>query len=151
MPGTPRRDTQNSNVADAKFPLRELRVLLVEDLPHPEQTYLLWIRLAGAAVDLASNGRDAAAMTLAASPPYDLVIMDMVTPLLDGMVTVLELRRQGYAGAILALAPPHKEVTRKTWCYAGCNDYLTKPFSMPTLIETSRRLVESDGKELSHD
>ena len=128
------------------FPLADLRILLVEDSPDQQRLYLAMLRDAGADVRLECNGEAAVETALAASLEFDVIIMDMVMPLLDGIAATRQLRRQGYAGPILAFTAKPEEHTRDIWFQAGCNAYLSKPLAMPTLIDAIRRLLAADGR-----
>jgi CheY-like chemotaxis protein len=128
-------------------PLAQVSVLLVEDVPDEQRLYSTVLRQAGAEVHLECNGAAAVSTALAASLMFDVVIMDMMMPLLDGVAATRALRQQGYAGPILAVMADDDVESRQAWFEAGCNDYLSKPLSMPTLIQAILRLVCPAGCE----
>ena len=90
-----------------------------------------------AQVDLAENGVEA--LQKASNTPYDLILMDIQLPVLDGIQATQILRQRGFQKPIIALtahALP-EEVHRSH--LAGCNEHLTKPISRLDLIEAILR------------
>ena len=88
---------------------------------------------------LAENGRQAIDLALAAleaGEPHDLVLMDLQMPELDGWNATRALRRQGYAGPIIALTA-HAMSSEQERCLAeGFDDIATKPLDRTKLLET---------------
>lgn len=98
----------------------------------------------GYAVDAASNGRDGLAW--AGSGPYDLVLLDILLPGLNGLDVCRELRRQNSRLPILMLTARGSVDDRVAGLDAGADDYLVKPFSLKELLARMRALVRrSDG------
>src|SRR5207244_1496690 len=90
----------------ATINLAGVRVLLAEDSPENARLIAYHLEQAGASdLTLASNGVEACRSALAAQPgrPFDVVLMDMQMPVMDGFAATAELRRGGFVGAILAL------------------------------------------------
>lgn len=122
-------------------PLRQVldnvRVLLVEDTPDQQRLYLQALQRAGAEVFLECNGQAAIDVALAAAPGYfDVIIMDLAMPILDGLAATQELRRRGYRGAIVAFTATYDEDIRQKWHEAGCDSYLVKSETISRLIDT---------------
>ena len=128
-----------------------VRVLLAEDACANQRLLGLILRRAGADVETADDGRDAVAAVLAAEAsanPFQVVLMDMQMPVLDGYGATAALRAAGYAGAIVALTAHAMRGERERCLAAGCDDFATKPIDGQELLATIRRqLVPPGAKE----
>jgi signal transduction histidine kinase/CheY-like chemotaxis protein len=106
------------------------RVLLAEDGYDNQVLVKAVLGKAGASVDVVEDGQQAVEEALAATAagaPYDVVLMDMQMPILDGYSATSTLRQNGYTGAIVALTA-HAMVGDRERCEsAGCDGYLSKP------------------------
>jgi len=120
-----------------ELPRIDGRVLLVEDGPDNQRLISAFLRKAGAKVALAENGRDAVDMALAAAAdgiPFDVILMDMQMPIMDGLTATRILRARGYTGPIVALTAHAFKAELDRCLAAGCDHYLTKPISRDKLI-----------------
>jgi PAS domain S-box-containing protein len=125
-------------------------VLLAEDGPDNQKLISMILRKAGAAVDLAPNGRVAAEKALAAfsaGAPYDAILMDMQMPEMDGYEATGQLRQAGYNKPIVALTAHAMAGDRQKCLDAGCDDYVTKPVNSKTLLATLARLMDHSEPE----
>jgi CheY-like chemotaxis protein/HPt (histidine-containing phosphotransfer) domain-containing protein len=123
-------------------PAIQARVLLAEDTPDLQRLFAHYLREAGADVELADNGVNACARALAsdaAGNPFDVILMDMQMPDLDGEQATMRLRRAGYTGPIVALTAHTMPSEREKCLRAGCDEFLSKPIEPTTLIEAIRR------------
>ena len=120
-------------------PLSGLRVLVAEDVKVNQKLVRRFLEKAGARVELADDGREAMEKIREASAaggqPFDVILMDMQMPEVDGYTATRELRAEGYGGPIVALTA-HAMASDKARCLAaGCTDFLSKPIDRQALIE----------------
>jgi len=125
--------------ADDGLALQGARVLLAEDNPINQEVALELLTAQGAQVDVADDGR--AALALAADRRYDLVLMDVQMPYLDGLAATEALRRMpGWADVpIVAMTASAFADDREECLAAGMNDVLVKPVEPEALIACLQR------------
>lgn len=120
------------------------RLLLVDDVPDTRQLMAILLSKAGAQVLTANDGRAACEAALAAmqsGDSFDLILMDMEMPVLNGYDACQELRAAGYRGPIVAVTA-HDGPEHRNRCLAvGCDDCLFKPFSSPQMLELVARYL----------
>ena len=110
-----------------------MKVLLVEDNERVTQFVVKGLKESGHTADHAANGRDG--MFLAASEPYDVIIMDRMLPGdIDGLAIIEALRKSGKRTPILILSALSDVDERIRGLRSGGDDYLTKPFAFGELL-----------------
>jgi two-component system, OmpR family, response regulator len=116
-----------------------VRVLVVED--HPEMSALIGQRLRedGLAVDVVDSGEDG--VWMATENDYDVVVLDVLLPGIDGVEACRRLRTSARWMPILLLTARDAVEDRVRGLDAGADDYLTKPFSFAELLARIRALV----------
>ncbi|MCC6670444.1 MAG: response regulator [Planctomycetes bacterium] len=126
----------------------DARILLAEDGPDNQRLISTILKRAGARVTVASNGREACDRVAAAQEqgqPFDLVLMDMQMPELDGYGATQELRSRGFRQPIIALTAHAMSGDRDRCIAAGCTDYTTKPIQKRELLELLAHHVRQGG------
>lgn len=130
-----------------------LHVLFVDDRRDARYVVDHLLRDAGARVTLLENGQQALEKVTAAPPgrsgAFDVVVLDMAMPVMDGLEATRILRQRGYDLPILALTAGVMEEDREECLAAGCDDYLRKPIDGIQLIQRVRTLA--DGACATYD
>lgn len=119
--------------------LAGIRVLSVDDALDNQTLVVYFLTRHGARVETAENGLDGYQKAIESN--YDLVLMDIQMPVMDGFTATERLRQDGYAGPILALTAHVSEENRTRCIAAGCSDFLAKPILAATLVEKIRQWV----------
>jgi two-component system phosphate regulon response regulator PhoB len=122
------------------------RILVVEDEDLIREMLVLALKAEGYAIATAADGRTALALLQSAEPtlgefPFDLVILDLMLPQINGLDICRLLRHQGNPVPILILSAKGSETDRVLGLEVGADDYLTKPFSMRELVARCRALL----------
>ncbi len=108
------------------------RILVAEDNPINQQLALEFLQHRGAEVDIAQNGREA--VNRATSSTYDVILMDIHMPELDGLEAARILRRQALDVPIIAVSADALAESKTAAIEAGCNTYVSKPIDFDTLL-----------------
>ncbi|MFH1264227.1 MAG: ATP-binding protein, partial [Planctomycetota bacterium] len=127
----------------------DCRVLLAEDGLDNQRLIAFMLKKAGAEVVVADNGQIACALALAAwdaETPFDVILMDMQMPVMDGYVAAAKLRQAGYTGPIIALTAHAMSTDRDKCLDAGCDDYLAKPVDCENLTSLVARHTSGQPK-----
>jgi DNA-binding response OmpR family regulator len=122
-----------------------MRALLVEDERKISAYVKRGLEEAGYAVDAVFNGKEA--LDWAEASPYDVIILDILLPELDGLSVCRELRRRKSPTPVLMLTARDAVDDRVAGLDAGADDYLVKPFAMKELLARLRALTRRAGDQ----
>lgn len=123
---------------DDEISLAGYSILLAEDGLDNQRLIKFILEKVGAQVTLANNGKIAfelATMALNESNPFDVILMDMQMPVMDGYISTEKLRDVGYTGPIIALTAHAMSTDRQKCLDAGCSDFATKPIDRKKLLQ----------------
>ena len=123
-----------------------MRILIVEDDPVLADGLTRSLKAAEYAVDCLSDGAEADHVLAAQS--YDLVILDLGLPGLDGLEVLRRLRRRGASAPVLVLTARDALPERVKGLDLGADDYMTKPFDPEELVAKVRWLLQSSRESL---
>lgn len=117
-----------------------MRVLIVEDESRLADNIARSLReSAGYAVDIAPDGREG--LFLAESNTYDLVLLDLMLPQMDGMRVLARIRELGQHTPVLVVTARDDKESVVALLNAGADDYLTKPFDLGELLARTKALI----------
>jgi two-component system OmpR family response regulator len=116
-----------------------MRVLVVEDEPDVAEALSWGLTAEGYVVEVAGNGVDG--LWKAAESRYDVIVLDVMLPGLDGYQVCKRLRAQGRWTPILMLTAMDDDLDHAEGLDSGADDYLPKPFSYPVLLAHLRSLT----------
>jgi signal transduction histidine kinase/DNA-binding NarL/FixJ family response regulator len=123
----------------------EYRILVAEDGPDNQRLVQHFLGKAGATLTMVDDGQKAVNEALraeSAGEPFDVILMDMQMPVLDGYGAATLLRQSGYRRPIIALTANAMSGDREKCVEAGCDDFATKPFERAKLFATIRQWAE---------
>lgn len=116
-----------------------MRILIVEDEPKTAAYLQKGLTESGFVVDIAANGEDG--LFLATNHHYDLIILDVMLPKLDGWSILAELRRSYQDVRVLFLTARDEVQDKVKGLELGADDYLVKPFAFSELLARIRSLL----------
>ncbi|HKI69804.1 MAG TPA: response regulator transcription factor [Verrucomicrobiae bacterium] len=116
-----------------------MRILVVEDSVRLQRALTTGLRRAGYAVDAAAEGEEG--LWMAQSNDYDVVVLDLMLPRLDGLSLLRKLRAREDGPNVLILTVKDTVEDRVAGLRAGADDYLTKPFAFAELLARVESLV----------
>lgn len=116
-----------------------MKVLVVEDYAPVRSAVAQGLRENGFAVDVAGDGEEG--LWYARSSDYDVIVLDLMLPRLDGLTLLQRLRQAGSQSSVLILTAKDRLEDRVTGLNTGADDYLVKPFGFDELLARVRALV----------
>ncbi len=149
----PQSSRENTGIAAATHDLSGARLLLAEDNEINQQIAVELLEGSGARVDVAANGREAVSKVLSAGPQfYDLVLMDLQMPDMDGYEAVRRIRAETDFAALPVIAmTAHAMAEERERCLAaGMNDHIAKPIDPETMFHTLLRWLPRLSQQGTH-
>ncbi len=116
-----------------------MRALIVEDDATIAEFVAKGLREAGFVIDWAADGE--AGLELATQAPYDVAIVDVMLPKLDGLSLIRAIRQRRVSTPVLILSARHTVDDRVRGLESGGDDYLTKPFAFAELVARVQALI----------
>jgi heavy metal response regulator len=127
-----------------------MRILVVEDEKKVASFIKRGLEEESFSVDMAYDGEEG--LSMAESNPYDLILMDLMLPKMDGLAVIKELRSKGNKAPVLCLTAKDTVEDIVSGLDSGSDDYLTKPFAFAELVARVRALlrrgVQDRGAEI---
>ncbi len=123
----------------------EARILLVDDSPDNQILISSFLRKLGADVTIGGDGQQAVELVLGSAQsdrPFDLVLMDIQMPIMDGYEATQRLRQAGWCGPIIALTANAMGGDQQKCITAGCSDYASKPINRRRLTQQIREQLD---------
>ena len=121
--------------------LARMRVLVAEDNADNQQIVRELLALEGALVQVARNGQEAVEQVASAEAPFDVVLMDLQMPVMDGFTATRTIRRNPHRPApiVIAVSANAMASDREACLAAGMNDHVGKPFDLDDLVRVLRQ------------
>lgn len=121
------------------------RILVVDDDEHIQKSLSQYLEMEDFEVEVASSGQEA--LDRAALQAFDLVLLDIMMPEMDGFEVVESLRAQEATSRvpIILLTARGQDTDVLKGYHLGVSSYLTKPFNLDELVETIREVLEADA------
>ncbi|TSA12797.1 MAG: DNA-binding response regulator [Deltaproteobacteria bacterium] len=116
-----------------------MRILIVEDEKSLADIVKKGLEEEGYAVDVAYNGEDG--LFMAENEASDLILLDIMLPVIDGMTILKRIRKAGVRTPVLMLTAKDTVMDKVSGLDSGADDYLTKPFSFDELLARIRALI----------
>lgn len=116
-----------------------MRLLLIEDYPPLQKALVQGLQEAGFAVDATGDGEEG--LWFAQSNDYDVIVLDLLLPKVDGLAILKQLRQEGRQTHVLVLTAKDTLNDRVQGLNLGADDYMVKPFAFEELLARVRSLV----------
>ncbi len=145
--GTPLAAVLASDVAAVLPSLTGMRILVAEDNFVNQQIASELLEGEGAVVTLANHGQEALDLIASAGEPFDVVLMDMQMPVMDGLTATRTIRQtlDAHTLPIVAMTANAMDTDRAACLEAGMNDHVGKPFNLTHLVQVLRQVTGCIG------
>jgi DNA-binding response OmpR family regulator len=121
-----------------------MRILIVEDEKSLADIIKKGLEEEGYAVDVSYNGEEG--LFMAENEPSDLIILDIMLPVIDGMTILKKIRKAGIKTPVVMLTAKDTIMDKVSGLDSGADDYLTKPFSFEELLARMRALLRRNSE-----
>ncbi len=144
--GSPSADqtvAQTDDPQSQAFSLAGVRCLAIDDNPDNQRIIQYLLNNEGAQVTVASSGREGLELATSAATghTFDVVLLDIQMPVMDGYTVARAMRREGIGLPIIALTAQAMADDRQKCLQAGFDDYVTKPINLDLLTASIRRVI----------
>ena len=133
------KDVKKEVKAPPPVKAKDYRILIAEDNHANQELIKLLLKKTGMETEIAENGLQA--IELATNNDYDIILMDIQMPEMNGHEATQKLRAQGLKTPIIAVTAHAMASDREKAIQAGCDDYLTKPIDQDKLIEMLKKYL----------
>ncbi len=127
---------------------RKIRILLAEDNPDNQSLISLYLTRTGAIVDIVENGEKAVDTI---NDQYDMVLMDIHMPVMDGFDALQKIRNKGYNIPVIAITANAMKQDREDCLSRGFDDFIPKPIDQDSLYEIVRKYTSSKPDDEIND
>jgi len=124
------------------------KILIVEDDQGVRESLVVVLSVHGYSVRGVERGEEALSLHEAGPGEFDLIILDLNLPGIDGVETCVSLRAQGYGGPVLMLTARQEPTDYVAGLDSGADDYLAKPFALDELLARVRALLRGFESDL---
>jgi signal transduction histidine kinase/DNA-binding NarL/FixJ family response regulator len=128
------------HVREINARLDGIHILVVDDAETNRKLISMYLTRCGATVEMAENGEQA--LEAAERSAFDIVLMDMQMPVMDGYTAARRLRASGFKKPIIAVTAHAMKGDREKCEAVGCDGYLSKPVEMDSVIRTVRGAID---------
>ena len=129
--------------------MEQNRILLVDDCVDNRRLFSIYLKKTCAEVILVGNGQEgvnAVEAALQAGKSFDLILMDVQMPVMDGLTATKILRERGIDAPIVALTANDTHEERESCYAAGFSDFLPKPIQRSTLISVVAKIIDAKSR-----
>ena len=124
----------DENILVQEFLLQNKKILVVDDYEETQELTKIFLEFTSANIFLAQNGKQAVDCVM--NETYDLILMDMQMPVMDGYSAILEIRKMGITTPIIAVTGLVRKEDEKRCFDVGCDAHLAKPYNRLGLIRS---------------